>query len=90
MELDLQRHLAMLREVLSRISAFCDEVDDLRAQVAKGRVPAAVDVSAAATPPAQCDSQQHEGDTVDQTVSKAFHLASVGERGDQEMALAAS
>ena len=50
MELDLQRHRDMLREVLSRILTVTDGVNDLRAQVAREQAPAAADASVAAIP----------------------------------------
>ena len=55
LELDLQRHRDVLWGVLSRISTFSGEVDDLRVQVLSP-VPSAVDVSAATVPLTQCDS----------------------------------
>ena len=78
----------MLRGVLTRISTFNNEVDDLRAQVLS-RVASAVEVWAAAAP-TQCDSQQHDGEIVCQVVSEMFHVDSIGESDDEEMALDAS
>ena len=58
LELDLQRHRDMLREVLTRVLS---------------RVPSAADVSAAVIPPTQCDSKQNEDGAVGPMVSEVFH-----------------